>query len=219
MDRIKLTIYSLNKDIAMSICEAVYAATFKVEDYFDCQINDVSVVVARNHVHYCQLIDEDRPPWAVTKHKSGKIFLYDPTLWTKKATGHDTKDLFSSMAHEIVHLYFFLMKLTCPIWFEEGLAILVGNHRGNGDYRRLVSKYGVPNILQIRESFSQQKIPALAYLTSYEFVRRIVRRFGKEQLKKLVELLHNMPFPRAFRIVYGYTLEQVWTEFRREVTK
>lgn len=197
--------YKIEPEIQIRIVKSWSEAKKRFERYFKVNAHLV-VTVASCYEQYCKLVKEVRSPWGVSKEYKGNVFLYNPKLWTVEKTGHNLDQLIDSLCHELVHCYFKRKKKILPLWLEEGLAVLISQEEKNSqrdkDWENLSKQYGIPEILEIKGTFSNQKVPALAYLTSYKLVKFIKNRIGKrkfvDELEKLDYQLHFKNFKESY---------------------
>lgn len=194
-----------------------------VEKLFGTDFADLTLITADTKSRYDRLLETNRPPWGVTTQKKGVIYIYDPSLWRKNPTGHTMKDLIPSLIHELVHVYFFKKHITCPIWFEEGMAVkLSDENKGNKRkaFNKLASKYLMPDIINVSQNFKKMsgKLPLVHYLTFFMFVSHIFNQFGTKKIVKFLKSLEwKNDFERLFSEIFNRSPQEIWFEFRKGI--
>ncbi len=187
-----------------------------VEKMFDDSFSEVNVVVAKDKHQYDEILNTCRPPWGVTTHKSGTIYLYNPFLWRRNTTGHNLSDLRPSLIHELVHLFMFANKIKSPTWFEEGLAVLISDeNKGNKKraFEKLMLRYSIPDIINSTPNFKEMKnkLPLMHYLTFYMFLSYIFKTYSKN---RTIEFIKSLTDPGDFEIKFEESfkkpLEETW---------
>jgi len=193
------------------------------QNIFSDTFGEINLVVAKDKNQYDEILETSRPPWGVTTHKNGTIYMYDPFLWRRKLTGHNLSDLRPSLLHELVHLYMFSNQLESPTWFEEGLAVYISDeNKGNKRraYSKLMQKYEIPEIISPSPDFKkmQGKLPLMHYLTFYMFIKYLFENFGIKKCIKFVKSLNVQGnFEEQFLAVMAKPLSTSWLECKNSL--
>ena len=223
MSKFSLTFYvDKQKERERLLSDLLYSIK-TTEEIFDSPFSEINLIVASDKTQYDEIMGTSRPPWGVTTHKNGTIYMYNPFLWKRRITGHNLTDLRPSLIHELVHLYMFANKLKSPTWFEEGLAVYVSDEeRGNKQraYYSLMQKYDIPEIISSTPDFKkmQGKLPLMHYLTFYMFMKYLFEYFGTNKCIKFIKSLKDgSNFERQFLIVMGKPLSTTWSECKESL--
>ncbi len=152
--------------------------------------SDIEISTYNSFEKYCLTIGEKRQKWGVTKHKNGKIYLYNPLLWTEFDTGHKPSDLEASLIHEIFHVYCYKNEFKLPNWLEEGIATYLSQNYDGGqkdhDFHILKNRYKyLPDLPVLNKDFSTHRDHAWSYLTAYTFVKYLAKKDGQDFIKKI----------------------------------
>lgn len=213
--------HDIPSDIATLVQHDIYCSAEDIIRFFGKPIDAVNVIVAKNYDHYNELVETKRPAWGVTTNKEGKIYLYNPELWTKKTTGHTIKQLKSSITHQMVHIFFQKYRIKSPPWFEEGLATYVSIYRNrkekidkDKEFNKIFKKHGFCNLCEDKSSLKIHQVPALSYLTSYKFISYLINKFSDKSLLNFInKLIEDMEFNLCFNNIYGIEVSESWNKF------
>lgn len=186
----------------------VFNRTFKLS-------HNIPVSTYNNFEKYCLAIGEKRQKWGVTKHKEGKIFLYNPSLWTKKETGHNPNDLEESLIHELFHVYCYCNRCDLPKWLEEGMATYLSQPTDGGpkdiDFKMLKQKYHhLPDLPNIDDDFGRHLDHSWSYLTAYSFIKYLTKNDSRDIIKKII-----IKYKSKNKLFINHILKR-WSNFRKE---
>jgi hypothetical protein len=145
---------------------------------------------------------------AGTGHYAAGVTLYETNEIHSTEPCHD---------HELVHLV--AGRLGTPgAFFEEGLAVAVGNHGvWQGRSADKVAKASTAGIAQMVADFDRYE-PASAYAVAGSFVGYLVRTQGVEQVTKFFRACtKGVDTPAAFVATFGGSLEAVSAQWRKSL--
>lgn len=217
MKNFKYTSYISDPYVNFDVLHSFTIQSKKVMRLLGLELQNISLIVASNHDHMCQLLGKQRPLWGVTSNLDDTLYMYNPKLWKKSTTGHDYNDIGSSIGHQLIHILLGQYEIKLPIWFEEGFATFVSfyktiNKREN-DYRRLIKSNGLPDLVSLNEAFDKTSIPALSYLTAERFVKFLYES-DKVGFLKLLTYCHDIKeFSKLIVDVYNKDVASLWKEF------
>lgn len=182
--------------------------TFRFKD-------DIEISTYNNFENYCQAVEEKRQKWGVTKHKNGKVYLYNPSLWTEMETGHKPSDLEASLIHEIFHAYCYQNQFNLPKWLEEGIATYLSQTFDGGqkdrDFQTLKRQYiNIPDLPNLDENFGTHFDHAWSFLTAYTFVKYLIKNDGQDLVKKI---------PTEYKLKNKLFINHIllrWANFKKE---
>ena len=218
---IKYFIY--NHKIIQAIQRDFLYAIKVVEKIFKVEFNELTLIVAKNKTHYDELLKMNRPSWGVTTQKMGMIYIYDPFQWKRKITGHNLSDLKPSLIHELVHVFFYNYHIQCPIWLEEGLAVIISDEnkgKKKDAFFKLLSKYPIPEVLNTTSNYKKKKgkLPLIHYLTFFMFVSHLLKLCGINKFIEFIMLQQKeSSFEDIFEKFFNQTLHKLWSDFRDDM--
>lgn len=185
MKVINFTSNNLNRSQSTYILSSLLFSVEIVEFYFNTRLNIVELMLLNSFDEYEKVINTKRSSAGVTIFKNGTIYAYNPFFWTLRKNNHTTSDFKSSLIHELVHLHFYLLNSTPPLWIKKGLGVYLSTYsqvqkkKRESWFVKLLVKSSIPNIFTFKNSFEQHQYPLLCYLTAYKYVEYISTKYGK----------------------------------------
>jgi peptidase MA superfamily protein len=162
-------------------------------------------------------LDAQAPSWA-----SGFIIpaARRGGIRTALADRYPHDDLDSVLAHEAAHMLLYdAAGPGLPRWFGEGVATAVERSWGLRDilvYGSSVLTGRLPPLRELDAAFDASDDRArAAYAASFDFVLWTVRTYGDGAVRYIVQEARTRPFPEAWRVATGVTLERSEADWRR----
>jgi hypothetical protein len=162
-------------------------------------------------------LDASAPPWAagflLPQRRVGGIRV-------ARADHYPYSDLGSVLVHEAAHMLLFdATGGGLPRWFEEGVA--TGFERDWGLRDIVVQSSSLltgrlPPLAELDAAFEDSDTRArAAYAASFDFVSWTVRRHGEPVVRDIVRAAAARPFPDAWRMATGESLDRSEAAWRR----
>jgi len=168
-----------------SYLEDAYHRVGMLLDYYP-RINTVAVLYSERD--YDKLL-KNRPHWTLGIF-DGKVRI--PVSKGKYTYEDMAKILYHEYAHAVVYC---MVKNNCPLWLNEGIASMAEELvmvKDKSLFRRYVDTIGFIPLAKLPDSISSikdHKIAALMYMEFHTLADFIVKRKGREGLKKILSIL------------------------------
>lgn len=170
-----------------------------VKKFFKIPLPKFDLVFVSTRKEFNRLLGRETPIYMVGFINRRGIVIFSPETIEKETCWKRT-DFYSTMVHEISHLFFrSISKRNVPIWLNEGLATYLQNN------------YMAPkNKIKISYSELTRKFNAkqpLNYDMYWEFVYHLIKFYKKEKIMKILKKIGKSGNnERIFEGVYNKTL-------------
>lgn len=211
-----LSFQNIDKKTAIKILVSAYEAKNKFERFFEDKSENIHIITFDTWDSYTTALRDKKPTWAVTANKDAVVHIYNPRKWHIMKTGHSINDLTPSILHELVHVYFKKQKINLLPIFEEGIAQYISGKKGvkRRNYKYLLKKSQLPNLLENQLEFKQHEIPALSYLASHEYISMLAKMFGLKKLKHFfINIKEKNNFDLLFKEIFAISPTESWKIF------
>ena len=178
--------------------EIIERAISKLLEFFPDAKTDFELVFLETRKEMDETYGSKTEDWVVGGvYKENIIYIFDKEVYSKVSC-HPQKNFFSTLVHEIAHIYTTnLFNLLYPIWLNEGIAYVIA---GQGKEKPDV-KEDITNAHDY-QGFSKTH----PYVASGNFVRFLLEKYGKGKLiqliKTLVKLETKENFEKKFKEIY-----------------
>jgi len=142
---------------------------------------------------------------------NSKVYIFDEKVFNK-VSNHPKKYYYSTLVHEIVHVYTEkILKFVYPIWLTEGLAYVIAEQGGE------TKDYSGKNI---KEAYSNKDWEKKTYYgISYSFTKHLLCIFGKEKIFNLMNSLKKYEKEEDFYKKFNEILERDFNDIYEEYQK
>lgn len=183
--------------------KALITGAYKiVKKFFKMQLPKFDLIFVNTRKEFDGLLGRKTPNYVVSFVNRKGIVIFSPET-IEKETCWKRSDFYSTMVHEIGHLFFRnISKRNVPIWLNEGLAAYLQNNNKAPKNKTKIS------YLELTRKFSVKK--TLNYNTYWKFVYFLLREYKKE---KMIKLLKNIGKrgnnEKLFKKVYNKNLSDL----------
>jgi hypothetical protein len=176
----------------------IQKAIKKVNNFFRVENLNFKIIFLKTRKEFNELSNRKTKKWEVGIVKDNFLLMFDEDIY-EKVSCHPKKDFFPTLVHEITHIYCDkIFNFTFPMWLSEGIAYVVANQ----DDKRLKRKQ---NILKAHSFEDWNEKPR--YLTSGKFTRHLIKKYKKDKLISLMNLLEKYEsknnFNKKFKKILG----------------
>lgn len=169
--------------------------------FFNTKIPKFKIIFVYSRKQFDKLWGYKTGNYAAGFSKNNKIVIFPPD-YIEKATCWKKKDFYSTLVHEISHLFYTKMAGTYnPIWLSEGIATFLQHKKKNSKKIKITYSILIPNF--------KSKLP-LDYNIYHYFVYFLIKKYGKKRLFNFIRNVKKYKdTDKAFLIAYNKPLKEI----------
>jgi hypothetical protein len=171
------------------------------------------------------------PPGEMSGFVGGRVNLRDEQ-YGRYARVQLNGGHLEAIPHEVMHFVLGVVSerngdVLIPTWFDEGLAVFIGNDTFVVD--ELSGREDISGLEQLGYSYSDSsnrrdpQYSSVSYLRGYQFFEMLSDLGGRERLKEFIQkvIIEHLTPEKAYELVYGNIIEDGmnFTEFESAVIK
>lgn len=193
--------------------KTIQKALNQVLDFFGEGKLNFKIVFLKKRFELNKIRGYKTKKWEVGGYYGGDtIYIFDKSVFDK-VSDHPKKYFYSTLVHEIVHIYTEKnLNFLYPIWLTEGIAYVIAKQD------REIKRYKKKDIKKAYNDKDWKK--DTYYTSSCRFTKYLLNNFGKNKLIKLMKSLEikekkrefykkfEKIFKKSFKEVYRYYEEQ-----------
>ncbi len=174
----------------------------ELDNFFKIKLRTPYINLIQTRKEFDLISGRKTEKWGVGSVYERTVFIFAPEVFDK-VSNHKKTDFWNTLKHEMVHIYYqSITNNYMPVWLNEGLACYLAKQ-----IKKPLQLKRAVNVIAYFKKFDKD-----IYHLGYNFVKLLIKRFGKEKILKLIKTINfkttRQNFNKNFKKIYGFELNK-----------